>query len=331
MDLARPLALITPTVDGDVLAVLARANASFTGRQVHQVAGRHSERGVRNALQRLSAQGIVTRERVGSADLYQLNRAHLAAPYVEAMARLRDELLHRLAGEFKRWSAPAVFAAVFGSAARGGMHSESDIDLLVVRADTVDPDDPGWRDHFDALASTVTAWTGNDARILEFGAREAEEGLVAGDGVLLAARREGIVVHGPLTYLSESPRRCTDAIRAGRMAKAAQFHLAAETIVSTLDDQDMADAYVMLCVHAGIAAADAICCARLGQHSQGDDHQEAVALLSKADRTQAKHLKVLLDMKTRSGYSAVPTSQADQKRAGRAAAELVRSARASRG
>lgn len=53
MDLSRPLTVIVPTVDADVLAVLARATASFTGRQVHQIAGRHSERGVRIALDRL--------------------------------------------------------------------------------------------------------------------------------------------------------------------------------------------------------------------------------------------------------------------------------------
>jgi hypothetical protein len=126
-----------------------------------------------------------------------------------------------------------------------------------------------------------------------------------------------------------SPKRCTSATRAGRLAKAGQFFLAAETIAATIDDQDVADAYVTLCVHAGVAAADAICCARLGEHAQGDEHQEAVALLTKADRTIAKHLKVLLDLKTRSGYSAIPTSKTDQKRAGRAAAALLAAARSS--
>lgn len=42
----------------------------------------------------------------------------------------------------------------------------------------------------------------------------------------------------------------------------------------------------------------------------------------------ARNLKALLDMKTRSGYSAAMTSAADQKRAGRAAASLVRAAEA---
>jgi hypothetical protein len=112
------------------------------------------------------------------------------------------------------------------------------------------------------------------------------------------------------------------------MAKADQFYLAAETIAATIEGQDIADAYVTLCVHAGIAAADVICCARLGEHAQGDDHQQAVALLTKADRPNAKYLKVLLDLKTRSGYSATPTSKTDQKRAGRAAGALVSAARA---
>jgi hypothetical protein len=112
------------------------------------------------------------------------------------------------------------------------------------------------------------------------------------------------------------------------MAKADQFYLAPETIATTIEDQDIADAYVTLCVHAGIAAADVICCARLGEHTQGDDHQQAVALLTKADRPNAKYRKVLLDLKTRSGYSATPTSKTDQKRAGRAAEALVSAARA---
>jgi hypothetical protein len=113
------------------------------------------------------------------------------------------------------------------------------------------------------------------------------------------------------------------------MAKADQFYLAAEAIAATIEDQDIADAYVTLCVHAGIAAGDVICCARLGEYAQGDDHQEAVTLLSKADRASTRYLKVLLDLKTRSAYSATPTSKTDQKRAGRAAAALVSAARAS--
>jgi len=50
------------------------------------------------------------------------------------------------------------------------------------------------------------------------------------------------------------------------MAKAKQLVEAAETVEALADDaNDVADAYVTLCVHAGIAAADVICCTRFGE------------------------------------------------------------------
>ena len=121
-------------------------------------------------------------------------------------------------------------------------------------------------------------------------------------------------------------KRCAASTRAGRMAKARQFLVAAETIATVVDDQEIADAFVTLCIHAGIAAADVISCARLGMLHSGENHNEAVALLGSVDKAAAGQLKALLDMKTRSGYSPVLTSAADQKRAGRAAAALVAAA-----
>jgi hypothetical protein len=117
---------------------------------------------------------------------------------------------------------------------------------------------------------------------------------------------------------------CTGATREGRMSKAKQFIEAAETVEALANDAgDVADAYVTLCVHAGIAAADVICCKRLGEHSRGDDHTAAVALVGRASGTAAKNLRDLLGMKTKAGYSAAPVSRTDYKRAGRAARALV--------
>jgi hypothetical protein len=87
------------------------------------------------------------------------------------------------------------------------------------------------------------------------------------------------------------------------------------------------DAFVTLCIQAGIAASDVICCARLGQHGQGPDHNEAVTLLSQDDSDSVKHLRVLLGMKTKAGYSHTGISAADAQRAGRAADALVETAR----
>lgn len=93
------------------------------------------------------------------------------------------------------------------------------------------------------------------------------------------------------------------------------------------ENDEVADAYVTLCVHAGIAASDVICCIRLSEHAQGESHGDAVGLLAKVNREAAKHLNTLLKLKTKSGYSHVPATAEDFKRAGRAAESLVEQAR----
>ncbi|MFP5335922.1 MAG: hypothetical protein ACLGIV_11495 [Actinomycetes bacterium] len=93
------------------------------------------------------------------------------------------------------------------------------------------------------------------------------------------------------------------------------------------DADDVADAYVTLLVHAGIAAADVLCCARLGMHAMGENHNEAVSLLTKVDRKRAEDLRTLLGMKTKAGSSHQSTSKPDRLRAERSCARLVHAAR----
>lgn len=125
--------------------------------------------------------------------------------------------------------------------------------------------------------------------------------------------------------------RADDAMRRGRLAKAEQFADAAVAVDLLAEEAaDIADAYVTLCVHAGIAAADVICAARLGEFSRGENHDEAVALLATVDKALAAHLHALLAMKTLAGYSHTPVSGDRARRAGRAMAALLEAARAAR-
>ncbi len=120
---------------------------------------------------------------------------------------------------------------------------------------------------------------------------------------------------------------CDKTTRAGRFRKAGQF-LEAARIVQTISagEADLDDAYVTLCVHSGIASADVICCAVLGKHAQGENHEDAIALLRTADPDAAKHLAVLLGMKSKAGYTALPIAPKDVKRAQRAAEPLYETA-----
>jgi len=197
MELGRPLATVTPTLDGDVLAILAAYDVTFTTGQIHRILNRFSEEGIRKVLSRLVLQGVVLTERVGNAYAYRFNADHLAADAIVALARLPSTLLARLEEQFNSWQAPPAYAALFGSAVTGSMTAESDIDLFLVQKDET-PDEL-WAHQVSVLARTVTRWTGNDARAVEYtasGLRLARKEPVVRDVV-----EHGLTVAGTRAWL----------------------------------------------------------------------------------------------------------------------------------
>lgn len=194
-----PFAVVTPTVDGDVLAVLAGADAAYTPGDVARLVPNRSVEGIRKVLVRLAAHGVVDAEPVGRAVRYRLNREHLAAEPIIALARQRDALLERIGTHLDAWRPRPPYAALFGSAARGDMRPESDIDVFLVRPEGVD--DALWDERVAGLARAVTRWTGNDGRVLEMTDAEVRAGAASGDPVLASVRDEALTVLGQPTWL----------------------------------------------------------------------------------------------------------------------------------
>src|SRR5690242_18190892 len=112
-----------------LLRVLAGADEQFTGRELARLAG-VSHAHAAKVGDRLAGHGVVTVEEHGAANLVRLNREHLAADAVVALALLRSRLRELLAAELGEWSLPAVSASLFGSAARGDGDIASDLDIL---------------------------------------------------------------------------------------------------------------------------------------------------------------------------------------------------------
>ncbi|MPV48710.1 nucleotidyltransferase domain-containing protein [Pseudactinotalea sp. HY160] len=206
MQLQHPFGVITPTEDGDVLTVLAGAQSSFTsGDVVRLAAGEWSRSGVRRSLDRLAVQGLVESTRVGSGYAFRLNRDHLAAEHVIAIANLRREFIERLRQGLRGAPHPPLWAAMFGSAARGEMSSDSDIDIFLVLDRRVDRDD--WADWSTDFASDVTRWTGNDARLMEMTEGEVRDGAAGGDRILTSVAADAIVLVGERRWLHRQLRR----------------------------------------------------------------------------------------------------------------------------
>lgn len=172
MDVARPYTAVSPSLDCDVLVVLARTTRPLTGREIARLATRGSQRGINDVLHRLVGHGLIDAQEAGPAMLYTLNRDHIAAPAVEVLADLGGELLGRLQAAIEAWEVAPIHASLFGSAARGDGDTKSDIDLFIVRPNDVDEEDARWRDQLDRLAKYVRRSTGNHAAISEVAAAD---------------------------------------------------------------------------------------------------------------------------------------------------------------
>lgn len=198
MDVSDPTRAITPSLDGPVLAVLAAAGRPLTVGEIAAQAVRGSEIGIRRSVGRLVDQGIIRATVMGRNRVHELNRDHIAAGIAELMADLRLELWRRLRAELSGWDVAPLYAAVFGSAARGDGDACSDIDLLLVHPPlpgerrprrqlrggggvlaqlmetlaTTQADGAGataemWNGQIDRVRDHVQRWTGNSLQVVD--------------------------------------------------------------------------------------------------------------------------------------------------------------------
>ncbi len=209
MDLSNPIRSVIPVSHGEVLAILARTDRPLTGRRVAELTdGRLSQKGVNLALRALERSGLVLVEAQPPANLYRLNREHLAAPSIEALVSLRDRLIDAMTEHIAGWKVPTAGAWLFGSAARGDGNESSDIDVLVVRPGRVH--EGVWDHQVEQLASAVTAWTGNRCAVVEYTAKELADLLGRPEDRLAVGLRADAIALTP----AQLPRR--SATRAGR-------------------------------------------------------------------------------------------------------------------
>ena len=167
MDLSKPYSAIIPSLDGPVLNVLYRSSRPFTGAEVSRLLPKGSQRGVRLVLDRMSAHGLVHKERAGGAWIYSLNRSHIAFEAVADIMELRSSLFKQMGRNIAAWRIKPDHASVFGSAASGEGGVTSDIDVFLLRPDTVAEEDSGWRNQLQTFRSDVAALTGNHVSLIE--------------------------------------------------------------------------------------------------------------------------------------------------------------------
>jgi hypothetical protein len=174
-----------------VLAALAGTTQPLTLTRVHAVAASGSLAGVRSVLLRLVRAGLVTTVPGG----YVLNREHVAAPAVLALAGLHGELVARLRHAAQQWKGDCRLLGLFGSAARRDGDETSDIDLLLVSGSD------HAQDFADELAVSVQRWTGNHGHVVVVAPQQLGGMRNAAEPILESWARDIVVVLGDRSVL----------------------------------------------------------------------------------------------------------------------------------
>jgi hypothetical protein len=119
---------------------------------------------------------------------------------------------------------------------------------------------------------------------------------------------------------------CSKADARTRLRHAGSFLEVAQLVAEEGDDLDYSSPSAALAVLAGIAAADAACCAALGRRARGQDHREAVTLVGQikpgGDKA-ATSLRRLLSLKDEAHYGLFDVGGRQLKSVLRQASDLI--------
>ena len=113
---------------------------------------------------------------------------------------------------------------------------------------------------------------------------------------------------------------------ARRRFRLAEQYLALASMLENDSSDGATNACIGNCALAGIAAADAICYARLGERYAGPDHDQAADLLDRVSKDLGRTLRSLSGLKTKSQYGEEWLTDSTRKAALRQARALVREA-----
>ena len=191
MEFSSPLATVTPTVDGDVLAILSGTDGWFTTTLLQEQIPTRSVPGIRNVLIRLVEQGIVQSLIVGRVHQYRLNRQHIAAEPIIALSRLRDAFTQRAAAAMGAWHEPPLFAALCPPTSPA---------LRIVAIMPRRVHKRIWDDQVSEFEAAAQLWTGNPVTVIAVGEDTVGEASILLDEVA----RDGIAIVGDFAWFRRS-------------------------------------------------------------------------------------------------------------------------------
>jgi predicted nucleotidyltransferase len=150
--------------DAAVLRVLATQGRAVSGREVSRLSGQNQS-STRRALSRWRTVGLVHADEHPHATLFSLNRHHVLWDPIERILASPARVEQAIAELVHDRTQARGTVALYGSVARGDSGPDSDIDLVLVAGEDMDPDEV--ERLRDDLTATVEELTGNAVQIVE--------------------------------------------------------------------------------------------------------------------------------------------------------------------
>lgn len=195
MDFVHPIRALIPGVTGHILEALVQAGQDLTLTALSQVADVSPAQASR-VLPRLQALGVVERRDVRPASLFRLVDGHVAVRSIRTLASARQRVLALMREQTAKIRPRPANVTVFGSFAEGTARADSDIDVLVVRAASVDASDEQWNASLSRWTDKIGRASGNPVNLLEVEEGEIPRLLRSGRGPWKDIRDSGAHISG---------------------------------------------------------------------------------------------------------------------------------------
>jgi predicted nucleotidyltransferase len=195
MDFVRPIEAVIPGAQGRLLSALVETTAPLNLRTLARLAGVSPAQASR-VMPALVDLGIVERYEVPPSSQFLLARSNVAAMAVVELSRSQRTASERIGLAAASMATPPKSVIVFGSFARGEADVDSDIDLVVIRPDSIDEDDENWTAALESWREDARAITGNSVEFVEVSMSEAKSKLRGRTEFWRNVRRDGVTICG---------------------------------------------------------------------------------------------------------------------------------------
>src|SRR6056297_1113068 len=195
MDFVQPIEAVIPGAQGRILSVLVETTAPLNLRTLARLANVSPAQASR-VLPGLVDLGIVERYEVPPSSQFLLARSNVAAQAVIELARSKETASERIGLAAASMAVRPESVIVFGSFARGEAGVDSDVDVVVIRPDSIAENDDDWANALESWRDEAGEITGNSVEVVEVSFGEAGSKLRGRTEFWRNVRRDGISVHG---------------------------------------------------------------------------------------------------------------------------------------